>query len=324
MGKLSNVERVERTYHNSGHFTIKNVVNTGTKGKDDIKLDAIYEKTYNSKKYSNKSQLESVHVNTSDFLVFAFNDYQNRINEEIYVSYPHILECKELFREAVQMVTTKDMYVNNGINPKYQDIVLKPTDILTGKEFTFGGQKSMAIIPHVIQRDNNVFANGILIFLNSEDIYVEMDAKTLITFYKTRLENLDLGTESALTLLLGLTNKGGDVSSDDAPSFGGGNTFGSKGGSTPPKRGIFAGGNNGIGGTPRKDFKPPVKNTTLADLDKAIEGGEDVSMPSDDDVPFTGGETGKKGGGSPLSLNNIMDAAGEIEIPDLEDGDVDF
>jgi hypothetical protein len=326
MTKLANVERIERTIYNSGKFTIKNVVTTGSKGKDDIKLDAIYERQYNSKKYSNKSQLESIHVNTSDFLVFAFNDYQNKINEEIYISYPHILEIKQLFANAVQMVRTQDMYVNGNVNPKYNEVVLKPTDIITGKEMQLGGQKSIAIIPHVIQRDEALFP-GILMFLNSEEIYVEMDAKALVVFYETQLENFDLQTQSALTVLMGLTNKGSDSDSSDAPSFGGGgnsNTFGA-GSTNRAPRGIFGGGNAGGGNkggnTPPK-FKPPVKNTTLNDLDKAIEGG-DVDIPSDNDVPFTGGETGNKGK-SPLSLNNIMDAAGEIEIPDLDDGDVDF
>jgi hypothetical protein len=332
MTKLANVERIERTIYSSGKFTIKNSVSVGSKGKDDVKLDAIYERQYNSKKYSNKSQLESIHVNTSDFLVFAFNDYQNKINEEIYVSYPHILEIKQMFANAVQMVKTQDMFVNGNVNPKYSEVVLKPTDVLTGKEMQLGGQKTIAIIPHVIQRDEALFP-GVLMFLNSEDIYVEMDAKTLVVFYETQLANFDLQTQSALTVTLGLVNKGSDSDSSDAPSFGGGggNAFGASSNNRAP-RGIFGGGNTGgnaRGASNAPKFKPPVKNTTLNDLDKAIEGG-DISVPSDNDVPFTGGETGGKNFApkgndkSPLSLNNIMDAAGEIEIPDLDDGDVDF
>jgi hypothetical protein len=328
MTKLSNVEKVEKTIFTVGsHFTVKNTVTTGVKGKDNVKLNPVYTRQYNSQKYSDKSTLEQMTIRTSDYIVMAYNDFQNKINEEIYISYPHMPEFIRILGQAVQMVSTEDMYVGNDVNPKYKDLVLRPA-------VSMGGQKSFAVIPHVIQRDQSV-ERGILLFLNSEEIYVEIDANNLYTMWYI-LEKFDLYLNSSLLLTTALVYDGGAVGgSQDAPSFGGGgNTFGASSNNRAP-RGIFGGGSAGAnaGGnkgtsTPPK-FKPPVKNTTLNDLDKAIEG-EDFNIP-DSELPFTGGEpsspsvpTPNNDAKSPLSLNNIMDAANEIDVPDLDDGELDF
>jgi hypothetical protein len=315
MAKLENVERIEKVMFQVGaHFTVKNSVSTGTKGKDNVKLHPIYSRSYNSTKYSDKSSLEAINIRTSDFLVFAFNDFQNRKNEEIYISYPHMIGFLNTIEQAVAMVNTPDMFTANGVNPKYSDVVLKTPPL--------GGQKTIAIIPHVIQHDQNT-VRGVMMFLNSEDTYVEIDINNLNTLHYI-LNKFDLYQSSATLLLTGLMYDGGGAGGDSTPSFsGGGNnnttSFGG-GGANRPARGIFGGGNkggaSGATGGSRGGFTAPTKNTNLNDLDKIVEG-EDVKTPSDDDVPFTGGETS----GSPLSLNNIMDTAKEIEVPDLEDGD---
>jgi hypothetical protein len=327
MAKLENVERIEKVMFQVGaNFTVKNSVSTGTKGKDNVKLHPIYARNYNSTKYSDKSSLEAINIRTSDFLVFAFNDFQNRKNEEIYISYPHMVGLLNTIEQAVAMVNTPDMFTGNGVNPKYSDVVLKTPPL--------GGQKTIAIIPHVIQHDQNT-VRGVMMFLNTEDTYVEVDINNLNTLHYI-LNKFDLYASSATLLLTGLLYDGAGVGADSTPSFsGGGNnnttSFGG-GGANRPARGIFGGGagkgasgNGNAGGGSRGGFTAPTKSTNLNDLDKIVEG-EDVSVPSDADVPFTGGETSdsKGGSGSPLSLNNIMDTAKEIEVPDLEDGDGDL
>jgi len=312
MSKLANVEKIEKTIQTvSSHFTVKNTVITGVKGKDNVKLNPVYARSYNSTKYSDKSQLEAMNIRTSDYIVLAYNDYQNKINEEVYLSYPHLPNFINLLEQAVQMVSTKDMYVNNDVNPKYSDVVLRLDNL--------GGKKSIAIIPHVIQQDQT-YINGALIFLNSEDTYAEIDANSIYTLYYI-LKDFNLYLNSSLLLLTGLLYDGGTSDFDSAPVFGGAskNAFGANNANNRAPRGIFGGkGGSNIGGS-KGGFKPPVKNTTLEELDKVIEGEEG-------DIPSTNGDetSNNEGEGSPLSLNKIIDAAGEIEVPDLDDGEVVF
>jgi hypothetical protein len=309
MSKLTNVEKIEKVLFTIGsNFSVKNAVITGTKGKDNIKLNPIYSREYNSTKYSDKSQLEQITVRTSDYIVLSYNDFQNRVNEEIYISYPHMSFFLEKLEEAVRMVNTPDMFKGNNINPKYQDLVIKLDNL--------GGQKSIAFIPHVIQNDQN-YSYGVLLFLNSDEVYIEIDANNLYTLYYI-LKDFNLNLNSSILLLTGLLYDSGVGSVDDTPVFGGTTNKSPFGGTVNrAPRGIF--GNKSSNISSKKDFKPPVKNTTIEDLDKAIED-ENIS---DEDLPFTGGEPSDKQNNSPLSLNNIMDAANEIEIPDLED-DIDF
>lgn len=315
MAKLENVERIEKVMFQVGaNFTVKNSVSTGTKGKDNVKLHPIYSRSYNSTKYSDKSSLEAINIRTSDFLVFAYNDFQNRKNEEIYISYPHMIGFLNTIEQAVAMVNTPDMFTSNGVNPKYSDVVLKTPPL--------GGQKTIAIVPHVIQHDQNT-VRGALFFLNSEDTYVEIDINNLNTLHYI-LSKFDLYASSATLLLTGLMYDGAGVGGDSVPSFGGSsnnNTTSFGAGANRPARGIFGGANKGnaSAGGNKGGFVAPTKTANLNDLDKIVEG-EDVSVPSDDDVPFTGGEESGNSG-SPLSLNNIMDTAKEIEIPNLDEGD---
>lgn len=344
MTKLSNVERIEKTVFQVGsNFTVKNMVSTGTKGKNDVKLHPVYSRTYNSTKYSDKSSLESLTVRTSDFLVFAYKNFQQKINEEIYMSYPHLPGFLAVLEQAVAMVNTPDVYTNNGVNPKYADTVLKSQPL--------GGGKTIAIIPHVIQNDQSMI-RGVMMFLNNDDIYVEIDVNNLNTLWYI-LKDFNLYTNSMLTLMTGLVFDGGSVA-DSTPSFSGSNSntnsFSNAG---QPKRGIFGaktgnGGSGGFGGNtgggktrPTKTFTAPTKNASFNDLDKIVDG--EIPVPTDNEVPFTGGEETPakkspfandggneteelKGGNGALSLNSIMSAADEIDVPDIEegDGDIDF
>jgi hypothetical protein len=326
MAKLENVERIEKEiFRVGGNFTVKNTVVTGQKGQNNVKLHPVYSRSYNSTKYSDRSSLESMNIRTSDFLVFAYNDFQNKINEEIYISYPHMVGFLQVLEQAVNMVNTNDVYTSNGVNPKYADTVLKTPQL--------GGQKTIVIIPALVQYDQTQQPSpGVMLFLNSDEKFVQIDRNGLNSLWYI-LKNFNLYSESATLLLTGLVYDGGGVGGGSSFSGGSsspntGTTFGGGAGSLP-KRGFFGGNNananannnNAAGGG--KGFTTPTKNTTMKDLDKVIDG--DIEMPNDDDVPFSGGEEG--GNDSPLSLSNIIGKANEIEVPDLdddEDGKVNF
>lgn len=319
--KLENVERIEKTIFSVGmNFKIKNVVVTGKKGKDNIKLDPIYSRNYKSSKYSDRATLDSMHIETSDFIVFAYNDFKNKVNEEVYISYPHMLGFLQKIEEVAQMVSTQDMYVNGGVNPNYQSACVKTSPL--------GGQKSLAFIPAVFENQDRQAVNGVFLFINSNDIYVPIDVNSIMTIYYI-LKDFNLYTNSSILLQTGLLFDG--AGSGVAPT---GNSFSGNSGSTPfggsnnapfgnkpqaPRANIFENGGGNKGGNNSLPNRPVTPTETI--------GANDLSKIADDvkgnEVPFGDNDIPpmdiNQGGSGPLSLANIQDAAKEIEIPNLEE-----
>jgi hypothetical protein len=336
MAKLGNVERIEREIFRSGKFfTVKHVVVTGSKAGDGRKLNPVYDRNYKSGKYTDHTELRALNIRTSDFLVFAYNDFQNKDNEEIFISYPHITGFMQVMEQVYNMVNTDAVYTTNGVSGEYANTVLKTPSL--------GSQKTVAAIPAVVQMDNYT-APGAMFFLNDEDHVVQLDRNAINTLWYI-LRSFNLYSESSNLLVTGLVWDGGAAggAADFSTPSGGGNA--NKGGfqnRNLPKRNIFgnkgAGGNGGAAAGPGTgaaagagSFNPPSTNVSMDDIDSKINGNAggtgpaaDVDIPSDDEVPFTGGESG--GGQGPLSLGNIMNKAEEIEVPEFDDkdGKVDF
>ncbi|PTU25896.1 hypothetical protein DA469_21340 [Bacillus subtilis] len=336
MSRLDTVERIEKTLFSVGNlFSVKNVILNGNKGKNDNKLNSIYTRSYDSQKYSDRSTLDQIQIRTSDFLVFSYHDFQNKINEDIFISYPHMMNFMTILTSAYNMVNTDEVYQGNNINPKYANVSLTTNPL--------GGGKQLAFIPTIIQRDQ-VYTNGVILFLGSEDYAIELDASQLGALYYI-LNNFNLLSESSTLFLTGLMFDSAVEGSE--PSV---NTFSSApknnaGFNAKPKRGIFGGnngasrgsgntfgGNNSEESSPKRNagFKPQTKNVTPDELESAIENGTDLNppIPNDDDIPFTGGieddspiETGGENSDSPISFNDVMAGATEIEVPDLDDKD---
>src|SRR5699024_6947140 len=103
-------------------------------------------------------------------------------------------------------------------------------------------------------------------------------------------------------------------------AFGGGkrSVFGNK---SKPSRPVLSGNNSGgQRPAPRTNVKPPITNVSMDQLDKAIEGVDNVETLPESDLPFEQEPTGN----GPLSLNEIVKQADEIEITDLEDGEIEL
>lgn len=329
MSMLSKVEKVEREIFKQGYFTVKNTILTGKKGKDNIKLDAVYNKTYASQKYSNKSELTSTTISTSEFIVFAYNHYEAKANEEIYASYPNLLDVKHFCQQILAMVTSKEVFnSNNSVNMNYQDYSIASQPL--------GGGKVLVAIPASLQKDQNL-VKGIYLFFNGEDKYIEMDAKAVFTLNEV-VKSIDLMLLSNTTLMLGMLanlNSIGDeetfTSAPKSPLPPRGNLFGNKGGSRFKTR--VEGNNQSANSAPveensdpfacfpdmdgqQQEEKAPVSNGPKF---KAPNGKNDGLKPrATNPSPVTSGE-------DVMNFNNIMNEANNIEFEEpTSDEEIQF
>lgn len=236
MSMLVNVERVEREIFRQGNFIIKNTVVTGRKGKDNVKLDSIYSKTYPSQKYSSHSELEAINIVTSEYIVFHYSNFENKTNEEIYISYPHLLDLKSFCKTMLNMVMSEKVYTSeNKVAMEYNNYQLTSQPM--------GGNKILVAIPTTIQRDQNLF-KGVLLFFNDETKYIELDIKAIFTLNEI-IKSIDLLSLSNSTLMLGMMSK------INANSFDEVDTYQPAPKSPLPNRGLF--GNRNAGFTRRNE-----------------------------------------------------------------------
>jgi hypothetical protein len=356
MARLENVERISKDIFTlGGYLTIKHQVATGKKGRDDIKLHGVYERTYNSTKYSSHNELTEINISTSDFIVFAYNDFKNSIREEVFISYPHFPQLLKMCDEIIQMSQIPDLFNNQGINPKYQNSVITADHL--------GQNKKIGIVPHMFYRDQDP-VQGAIILINSNDVFVEVDMKTIVTMANI-LRNYDMMINSALILQTGLIYDNAGLVGGSAPApgnfrgnnnnnnnrrpaangFGGGSGFGNSnnnrnngGGSTnifgkssnSNEGGGGFGGNNDV----KRNVRPPAGNNTnaappeqeidLDQLENAVKNGEFPFENSAQNQEETNAPESNGGGGSTLSLGDIVSGANEIEVPNLDDGAIDF
>jgi len=348
--KLTNVEKVENTIYSVNHiFSMKHVINLGIKTKEGIRLDPIYDREYPSTKYTNRPNLEAIQMQSSHFITLSYANFKAKKLEDIYISYPHLPEFISTMEQVLTMVNTQDMYTASGVNPKYAEAQVRQDGL--------GGGKSIIFVPHLITYEGGSMP-GVLLFLNSDEYVVEIPSLHLFTMYSI-LTTFNLYTNSLIllnTALLYDNTKGGASFStgggSQAPSnssFNGGGgapqrtVFGNQGGNGSPsgfKRQSSFGGGQQTGGqapTPPKttsNFKAPnvtpnVVNTSMEDLDKAINENfppaTNIPDGNEGGVPFDNVPQATTGGNdSVLSLNNVLETAAGIDIPDLSDGGVDF
>jgi hypothetical protein len=356
MARLENVERISKDIFTlGGYLTIKHQVATGKKGRDDVKLHGVYDRTYNSTKYSSHNELTEINISTSDFIVFAYNDFKNSIREEVFISYPHFPQLLKMCDEVIQMSQIPDLFNNQGVNPKYQNSVITADHL--------GQNKKIGIVPHMFYRDQDP-VQGAIILINSNDVFVEVDMKTIVTMANI-LRNYDMMINSALILQTGLIYDNAGLVGGSAPApgnfrgnnnsnnnrrpaangFGGGGGFGNSNNNRNSGGGF---GNNGGGGSSnifgkssgggnsnvKQNVRPPAGNNNntnnspaeqeinLDELENAVQNG-DVNFPFENNAQEET-NTHESGGGGTMSLNDIVSGAKEIEVPNLEDGEINF
>ena len=324
MAKLEEFEKVERTLFTSGFFSVKNIITLGTKGKDDVRLNPVYVRNYQSNKYSDKATLNDMSIRTGDYIVFSYQNFKDKVFEDIYMSYPHMLNLIQFLKDACKMVSAKDLYSKNGISEKYKDAYVQ--------SHTMIGEKSLILSPTIIQKDQTTAIQGVTIFINSEDKYVDLDLNGLasLTYIVT---NFNLSLESSILLATAAIFDIGSVEGTNES-----NDFGSfnSGTKNKPIRG-FNFGNSEKNKPAKRNVKPPVAKTVSgADaVGSIINGEDDGASDLPDDLPDVDEDTAGQGveesseDDKPLSLNNILNKAKQIKMPDssddeIEEGEVNF
>lgn len=289
---LTSVERIEKVMFQSGHFTVKNVVLLGTKGANSNRLNPIYERSYPSNKYNDRNQLTSIRFNQNEYVVLAYNDFEQKINEEIFVSYPNYYSLVYFFVQCLDLLNKPGVFTNNSVATQYTEYVVESDPLVSGKK--------MIAVPAVWDGVDNSIRKGLTIFLNSEEVFVQLEAVGISSLVYI-LENFNLSLASNQLLIMGMLNElaSGNIAAASNKTFQSNSTQRTTGVSTGAKRGLFGNNNSkrnaGLG-----------SRTTATQQTQASEPVEENVQPE---------QTTKKR----LSMNDITKKASEIEVEEFGD-----
>lgn len=255
MSNLQRVEKIERELFRQGNFVLKNTILTGKKSANGMKLDPMYKRTYDSKKYNNYDKLDQITITSSDYMVMAYNNFERKVSEEIFVSYPNMIDLKSFTANMLNMVMSNKVFDSrNQVAMEYKEYQLTSQPL--------AGGKVLVAIPTPIEKDQNL-TRGVYLFFNSEDNYIELDVKGVFTLNEI-VKSIDLLSLSNATMMLGMLSNMG--SSEDIDDFGSA--------STPAPRSPLA--NRGLFGNNRNNFSPRKEAT----------GNAPTVTPEESDNPF--------------------------------------
>lgn len=199
---LNNVDKVEKVLFKSGKFTIKNSIILGSKNSvTGVRIDPIHTKSYNSNKYVGIPTLSSININTSEFIVFEYNDFDAKIREEVYLSYPHMIDILSFMDQVLNLVYEENLYTNNGINPKFYDA---NGNLPMIQSTPLGGGKYIDFVPGKLQNQDGTLRDGGFLTLNDNaNAFEGLDIRSLETIDYI-LRNINLGSYSNQTLIISI------------------------------------------------------------------------------------------------------------------------
>jgi len=316
---FSNLEKIEKTlYIPCRGLTLKNTVIIGNANKNKEKISPIWNKSFKTQKYSNKSEVTALNIRTSDFLVFTYSNDEKDF-DEIYISYPHIEKIIKAFNEMKNILQTKDdLFIEENdelfVNADYENLAIKINDLTNGK--------SIVIVPSVIV-DGTQEWPGVIIYLGKEDNFIEMNFEVYFSLvYFLNNFNLQLSSQLLLNFAgIYFSNKAGTVNSNSSVV-------------RPPEKKVV---NRKIKKSSNELFKEdplpeiPKKEELIIEIDTTKLPSEeeefdyiDMPLPTISDLFGNIEKTNKKikkttNKKSVLNLDNIMNVMNEI--PDIEYND---
>lgn len=321
---LNSTEKIERTLYTIGNnFQLKNTLLINASNSEKRKLAPVYSKSYESAKYSNVSSLNTIGIRYSSFIVFSFmtNDDGKFRSEEIYLSFPHLTYIKNFLLDCAETITQNDVFQNGKLNPNYSDLTMVSEEL--------SSQKKIAIYPSIIERDE-VTLNGVGIVINDDNNTIETDIATFLTLVEiiNDITPSTLISMSADTFTMGMlydslngSSKGSSTNSSNNTTANR-NIFGNRTGSSlknrPSSRPTLSRNTNETNDESNdEEDRPSLAKRTIrsrtvnkTDLDNIIDDDNDETSSS------------------PLSMNDIMNEAENVDVGDLSsevsDDDIKF
>jgi len=201
------IEKIENQIWNNYNLYMSTVVTNGSKNKDNVRLDSMYLKKFNSSKYSNFSELEQLTIKPTSYLVFGWRG--NPIDEDgnkgdflsidVYMSYKHVEIFRDFITNVYDEITSNvdKIYQKNKINPKFEEL------IYTSEPFI--NDRTISIYPDILTTEDGHCYNAVTIFVNGEN---EEQGQTISfdSFYTLQklLEEYSLLEDSRLTVIEGM------------------------------------------------------------------------------------------------------------------------
>jgi hypothetical protein len=195
---FGNLEKIEETILQPARsFSIKNVVILGKRNsRTGNRIDCLRLNTYKSNKYQDYNYVASLHIESSDFLVFAYKDYETKKTSEVYTSYQHIQDIRKGFNQMLNGFDDAFKFHNDGCDGTY-------TITNYGENFDLAlngliNNHSIHMIYDIDYDEERVSKKcqrGITIFFNGEENCVTITEENLksITYF---LDNFNLLSSS--------------------------------------------------------------------------------------------------------------------------------
>jgi len=315
---------------------VETIIDTGSKDKDKNRRDAAFYKTFDSRKYENREQLDSLTINPIPYLSFratGYNEQNEWTNFEIWLGEAQIETVTNLFNEVVEeLVANMDkIYKKDKISKEWEEKIYE-TDSLGSL------QNKIAVYPDIIYTSENKPLNGVVIVLrdaDENDYYTETGINNFINLVnKLNRYNIDLYsmllTNIALSyqLMLGNTNNYGNDEEEN------------NGRKTNSSRRFAS--NKMAGRNKRSPLERRKRVSSVTTTEVNDEDDEDDSIDSyqtiideTDNEELEKKNTSKKNNkknnlkkstktvnADNLSLQDMLDAAGDVDLGELDDEEV--
>jgi hypothetical protein len=194
---FESLEKIEKVLYTPCRFlSIKNVVTLGSSTKDGKRLNPLYKKTMKSNKYSDESELETLTLKTSDFLVFSYS--RDKDFSEVYISYPHMDRLLKAFEDIQEILHDDNSFCNHiegglAVEVKASKFMSKVDNLSSGK--------SIALLLTVVEDVELGDMAGVMMLIGKEEYSLELNFEvfdSLVYF----LKSLNLSMSSQLLINL--------------------------------------------------------------------------------------------------------------------------
>ena len=231
---MRNYEKIEKTIFSCGYLKLITTVTNGQKNNSTgDRLNSMYLKSYNSQKYNDRDQLESLIISTGDYLVASYKEFKDgsMLGEDVYMSYKHLslfkLFLDEVYNTFIENI--ESVYGKKSVTKEYSDIFVTSEPMI--------GDKTISGYAEKCQTEDGLLYNGIMFVINSQDegnsFYQEMSVDTFITL-KEIIDNYNLSLECSLANISGMLYQLLDGGSSSEHRSSGGNSSSMRGGRKRP------------------------------------------------------------------------------------------